>query len=52
LEAFHNLVPTTENLTIEVYRIFEQFSGAALTGVRIEETGNNSFELSVPSLKG
>jgi 6-pyruvoyltetrahydropterin/6-carboxytetrahydropterin synthase len=46
LEAFRNLVSTTENFTIEVYRIFAAFPGAQLTGVRIEETGNNSFEYS------
>lgn len=44
LDTFRNLVPTTENLTIEVYRIFERFPGAKLTRVRIEETSNNSFE--------
>ena len=46
LDAFRNVVSTTENFTIEVYRIFEQFPGAKLTRVRIEETGNNSFEYS------
>ena len=51
LETFRNLVPTTENLTIEVSRIFERFPGAALTRVRIEETGNNSFELAAPFRK-
>jgi 6-pyruvoyltetrahydropterin/6-carboxytetrahydropterin synthase len=44
LRPFRNLVSTTENFIIEVYRIFERFPGAALTRVRIEETGNNSFE--------
>lgn len=44
LPAFRNLVPTTENLTIEVHRIFSAFPAATLTNVRIEETGNNSFE--------
>ena len=46
LEAFRELVSTTENFTIEVYRIFQSFSGAKLTRVRIEETSNNSFEYS------
>jgi 6-pyruvoyltetrahydropterin/6-carboxytetrahydropterin synthase len=46
LDIFHRVVPTTENLTIEVHRIFERFPGAKLTGVRIEETSNNSFEYS------
>jgi 6-pyruvoyltetrahydropterin/6-carboxytetrahydropterin synthase len=44
LDTFHNTVPTTENLTMEVYRIFERFPGAKLTRIRIEETSNNSFE--------
>jgi len=44
LEPFATLVPTTENFTIEVYRIFEKFQGAKLVRVRIEETANNSFE--------
>jgi 6-pyruvoyltetrahydropterin/6-carboxytetrahydropterin synthase len=44
LEAFRELVPTTENFTREVYRIFEQFEGARVERVKIEETGNNSFE--------
>ena len=43
--AFQHLVPTTENLTIEVERIFRSFSHAHLERVYIEETGNNSFEL-------
>jgi 6-pyruvoyltetrahydropterin/6-carboxytetrahydropterin synthase len=44
--AFRDLVPTTENFTIEVHRIFQQFPGASLERVRIEETSNNSFEIS------
>jgi 6-pyruvoyltetrahydropterin/6-carboxytetrahydropterin synthase len=44
LDAFRTLVPTTENFTIEVHRIFQRFPGAKLDRVRIEETGNNSFE--------
>jgi 6-pyruvoyltetrahydropterin/6-carboxytetrahydropterin synthase len=43
--AFQHLVSTTENLTIEVERIFHGFSLAHLERVYIEETGNNSFEL-------
>jgi 6-pyruvoyltetrahydropterin/6-carboxytetrahydropterin synthase len=43
---FRDAVSTTENFTIEVYRIFERFPGAKLQRVRIEETGNNSFEFS------
>jgi 6-pyruvoyltetrahydropterin/6-carboxytetrahydropterin synthase len=44
LDAFRDRVSTTENFTIEVYRIFERFPGATLQRVRIEETSNNSFE--------
>jgi 6-pyruvoyltetrahydropterin/6-carboxytetrahydropterin synthase len=46
LDPFRGIVPTTENFTMEVHRIFEQFPGAKLTRVRIEETSNNSFEYS------
>jgi 6-pyruvoyltetrahydropterin/6-carboxytetrahydropterin synthase len=45
-DVFRDLVPTTENFTIEAHRIFQQFSGAKLERVRIEETSNNSFEYS------
>ena len=44
LSLFRDRVPTTENLTIELARIFQEFSAAELTRVRVEETGNNSFE--------
>jgi 6-pyruvoyltetrahydropterin/6-carboxytetrahydropterin synthase len=44
LAAFANLVPTTENLTIEIWRIFSTYPHAKLTRVHIEETGNNSFD--------
>lgn len=44
LDIFRDTVSTTENFTIEVHRIFERFTGAKLTRVRIEETSNNSFE--------
>ena len=46
LDAFRAIVSTTENFTIEAYRIFQKFPGARLTRVRIEETSNNSFEYS------
>jgi 6-pyruvoyltetrahydropterin/6-carboxytetrahydropterin synthase len=49
LEAFREVVSSTENFTIEVFRIFETFPGAQLTRVRIEETSNNSFEYSRPT---
>lgn len=43
---FQSLVPTTENLCREIYRRLEQFPGAHLERVRIEETSLNSFEYS------
>jgi 6-pyruvoyltetrahydropterin/6-carboxytetrahydropterin synthase len=44
VEAFRDRVPTTENLCIEIYRRLKPFPNAKLESVRIEETGNNSFE--------
>ena len=44
LAEFGDSVPTTENFTAEVYRIFQGFTGARVVRVRIEETGKNSFE--------
>lgn len=48
LEAFRDRVSTTENLCVEMWRIWSGFytqgSSAELVRIRIEETGNNSFE--------
>lgn len=44
LECFANQVSTTENLSMEIYRIFESFTSAHLESVHIEETSNNSFD--------
>lgn len=44
--AFRDRVPTTENLCIEIFRRLKSFSDAKLERVRIQETGNNSFEYS------
>ena len=45
LANFANRVPTTENLCIEIYRIFKAgFHAAKVERVRVEETGKNSFE--------
>ncbi len=44
LDEFLDAVPTTENFTAAVYRIFQKFRGARVVRVRIEETGKNSFE--------
>lgn len=42
-EAFDATVPTTENLLLEMERIFRDYPRARLEHVRIEETSNNSF---------
>lgn len=52
IDAFRDVVSTTENFTIEVFRIFKQFPGASLERVRIEETSNNSFEYAESFEKG
>jgi 6-pyruvoyltetrahydropterin/6-carboxytetrahydropterin synthase len=51
VENFRNLVPTTENLCIEIYKLLrtelEASNGARsarLKGVRLEETNSNFFE--------
>ncbi|HEV2645373.1 MAG TPA: 6-carboxytetrahydropterin synthase [Acidobacteriaceae bacterium] len=52
LATFRNQVSTTENFTIEVFRIFKAFPDAELLRVRIEETSNNSFEYTESVEKG
>jgi 6-pyruvoyltetrahydropterin/6-carboxytetrahydropterin synthase len=42
--AFRDVVPTTENLCIEIFERLKAFPNAKLEAVRIEETSNNSFE--------
>ena len=42
--AFRNVVPTTENLCIEIYKRLKSFPHAKLERVRVQETTNNSFE--------
>ena len=44
LDCFQNLVSTTENLSIEIHRIFQNFTAAHLERVHVEETSNNSFD--------
>ena len=46
LNCFAGRVSTTENLTAELFRIFQSFPGAHLERVHVEETSNNSFDLS------
>ena len=44
LEYFRDLVPSTENLCLELWRIFAEYPHAKLERIRVEETGNNAFE--------
>ena len=45
LEQFQNVVPTTENLCVDIYGIIAKgFHAAGLEKVRLEETMLNSFE--------
>ena len=44
LDCFEYSVSSTENLTVEIYRIFQAFRAAHLEHISIEETSNNSFE--------
>lgn len=44
LDCFRDMVSTTENLSIEMYRIFQDFTAAHVERIHIEETSNNSFD--------
>ena len=44
--AFRENVPTTENICKEIFARLKQFPKARLERVRVEETGNNTFEYS------
>jgi 6-pyruvoyltetrahydropterin/6-carboxytetrahydropterin synthase len=46
IPVFKKIVPTTENLCIEIFNRLKAFPGARLERVRIEETSKNSFEYS------
>ncbi len=48
LAAFHVLVPSTENLTLELHRIFNSYPHARLENIHVEETSNNSFDYAAP----
>jgi 6-pyruvoyltetrahydropterin/6-carboxytetrahydropterin synthase len=50
--AFRGQVPTTENLCIEIFERLKTFPNAKLERIRVQETGNNSFEYSGDNLKG
>src|ERR1700688_3203495 len=49
--AFREVVPTTENLCIEIFGRLRSFPNAKLERVRVQETSNNSFEYSGESIK-
>jgi 6-pyruvoyltetrahydropterin/6-carboxytetrahydropterin synthase len=45
VQEFAQIVPTTENLSVEIFEILQRgFNMAHLDGVRLEETMMNSFE--------
>jgi len=51
VEALRNIIPTTENLCVEIYRLLQKQwrscwgeSAARLKRIRLEETASNSFE--------
>ena len=44
LPLFRDQVSSTENLAVEIWRIFSEYPHADLRRVRIEETNNNSFD--------
>ncbi len=48
LAAFHDLVPSTENFTLELDRIFQSYPHAQLENIHVEETSNNSFDYAAP----
>ncbi len=44
LDLFSALVPSTENLAVQLHRIFAAFPHARLEHIHVEETGNNAFD--------
>lgn len=44
LDCFRDRVPTTENLSQELWVIFAEYPHARLERIHVEETGNNSFD--------
>jgi 6-pyruvoyltetrahydropterin/6-carboxytetrahydropterin synthase len=45
IAEFRDVVPTTENLCIEIFRRLKDFPAARVARVRVEETSKNSFEV-------
>jgi 6-pyruvoyltetrahydropterin/6-carboxytetrahydropterin synthase len=52
VSAFREKVPTTENLCIEIFQRLQSFPKARLERIRVQETGNNSFEYSGEESQG
>lgn len=50
--AFLVKVPTTENLCMEIFERLKTFPHAKLERIRVQETGNNSFEYAGENLEG
>jgi 6-pyruvoyltetrahydropterin/6-carboxytetrahydropterin synthase len=50
--AFRDVVPTTENLCIDIFQRLKTFPLAKLERIRVEETGNNSFEYAGNTTEG
>jgi 6-pyruvoyltetrahydropterin/6-carboxytetrahydropterin synthase len=44
VSTFREIVPTTENLCMEIFQRLKAFPHAKLESVRVVETSNNSFE--------
>jgi 6-pyruvoyltetrahydropterin/6-carboxytetrahydropterin synthase len=49
-QPYDTVVPTTENVSVEIYRIFAAFPHARLHNLHVEETGNNHFDFAGPAL--
>ncbi len=49
--AFRGQVPTTENLCIEIFKRLRTLPNAKLERIRVQETGNNSFEYAGDNLE-
>ncbi|PYU48786.1 MAG: 6-pyruvoyl tetrahydrobiopterin synthase [Acidobacteria bacterium] len=52
IPAFRDKVPTTENLCMEIFQRLKSFPRAKLERIRVEETGNNSFEYAGDNSEG
>jgi 6-pyruvoyltetrahydropterin/6-carboxytetrahydropterin synthase len=52
VSVFREKVPTTENLCIEIFRRLKSYPKAKLERIRVEETGNNSFEYAGENQEG